>query len=88
MATLIKTVAKTPTDAEWQSLTLRFNRGDIQGALGAAAKRARMSGATWYVFATSHGYQIQQSVPELPRGDRFYKITVAARTIKGELYES
>lgn len=88
MATPIKTVNKTPTDAEWQSLSGRFNRGDIQGALGAAALKARRSGAAWYVYATHAGYKVDPNEPELPKGGRFYKITVVAGTIKGELFES
>lgn len=88
MATLIKTVTKTPTDEEWASLRLRFNRGDMQGAIGAAALRARRSGAAWYVYAAHAGYTVDPNEPELPKGGRFYKITVVDGTIKGELFES
>jgi hypothetical protein len=87
MATEIKTVTKTPTEEEWASLRLRYNKGDVQGALGAAALRARRSGAAWYVYATHAGYQVDPNVPEFPKGGRFYKITVVDGTITGVLFE-
>lgn len=84
MATLIKTVKTTPTSAQWGDLRLRFRRGDLQGALGAASLRARSTGYAWYVYATQAGYQVDPNQPGL---GRFYKITVADGVITGELYE-
>jgi hypothetical protein len=87
MATEIKTVTKTVSDEERGSLQLRFRRGDVQGAIGAAALRARKSGAAWYVYATHAGYQVDPNEPPFPKGGRFYKITMVGNTITGVLFE-
>lgn len=87
MATLVRETKTTLTDHQWKQLRLKFHRGDIQGALGAAAQRARMMKQSRIVFATRAGYQIVAAVPLLPPGHRYWVVTVDGDTIHGKLYE-
>jgi hypothetical protein len=88
MATLVKTVEKTATEAEWEGFKARFHRGNREETFEAAAKKARRLGYAQYVYTTHGGFQVTSERPVLPPGNRYYEITVVGDTIIGKLFET
>lgn len=87
MAKEIKTVTKVVGDAEWRSVGLQFNRGDIQATLSVAGRSAWLTKTARYVYAEHAGYVIDKQRPTLPHGQQYWEITVDGGAMIGKLFE-
>lgn len=71
--TKTKTIQISTSDAK--KLSSRFSRGNQQEALQSAAKASISSGQPRYVYATRSGLQIVDSAPDLPKGEKYIRVT-------------
>jgi hypothetical protein len=82
---LVKTVTKEITDEEFATISSKYNRGNQQSAVGAAAKSAKKTGEPRYVIPTANGFTI---VKEEPTGfTKYWKITVDGNVVTGHLID-